>query len=545
MSVRKQSLIATIAISGSRVAGLIREIVFAFFFGASPVLDAYLTAFRIPNLLRDLFSEGALSQAFVTVFAKKRVTEKDQSAFELAYLVQGFILVVVGCLIILGIYFSPAIVSSIASGFTGDKLHYAIYLNRILFPFILFVSLAAVSMGMLNSFGKFALPQSASTFFNIGSITIGLIMAFWMAPEYAQQIKDHFIYGKPLNEPNWHTATRAMTGMAFGTLAGGFIQWVIQIPALMKLGFKPLFKFDFKNKDLKQVLKLTVPAIIGGAAVQINVLINTNFASYLADGSISWLNYAFRLMQFPIGVFGVAIASATAPELARKIVSKDHEAVRSTIQNSLSMALFLCIPSALGLIILAKPIIALIYQHGHFTISDTEQAALALQAYAIGLSFYSLIKIYQPAFLANNNAKTPMFISLGSVALNAFVNYLFVFVFHFSHWGLALGTSCVACFNFILLGLFLRKYISGIWQKSLVINLLKIIFTSSFAMILAMMTLNELQDLSYLFSKLAFQLLLVFVPISIAIGVFITMGMLFKIPEAHQLRILILKKFNR
>jgi len=468
MSTRKHSLIASIAVMGSRVAGLVREVVFAYFFGASGVLDAFIAAFRIPNLLRDLFSEGALSTAFVTVFSKKSVREGDDAAWSLANKVFLFLLYTLGLICLLGIIFSPVLVHLVASGFEGEKFDLTVRLNRLLFPFILFVSFAAVAMGMLNSKGKFALPQSASTFFNVSSIVIGLAVAWLMAPD-------------AFHNPTWDSMTRAITGMAIGTLSGGLIQWLVQMPPLFKMGFRFHWAKLRNDAALKEVLLLTIPAIIGGSAVQINVLINSNFASYLADGSMAWLNYAFRLMQFPIGVFGVAIATATTPALSRLLAEGKKAELSNTLRDSTQMALYLCIPSALGLMLFSEPIIHMIYQHGRFSTNDTLQTAHALNAYAAGLSFYAIIKIFQPAFLAFDRARTPMIISLCSIAMNAGLNALFVFVFHFNHWGLALGTSLVACTNCLLLMFFFNRQCQTFAFDNLTGHLLKTLITAALA----------------------------------------------------------------
>lgn len=501
---------------GSRITGLLREMVFAFFFGAGPALDAFIAAFRIPNLLRDLFSEGALSNAFVTVFSKKAVKEGEEAAWRLANRVFGFVAVVLGGITILGVVFSPSIVHFVASGFTGEKFQYTVLLNRVLFPFILFVSFAAIAMGMLNTKGKFALPQSASTFFNITSIVTGLLFAYLLEPTGMKQCFALLINQSGEKMVSWEATTRALTGMAIGTLLGGLVQWGVQMPALHRLGFRFRPSVDFKDDGLRQVLKLTGPAIIGGAAVQVNVLVNTNFASYLADGSIAWLNYAFRLMQFPIGVFGVAIATATAPAVARLVAQNDPENFKKTFRESIQLTLFLCIPSALGLILLAEPILGLIYQHGQFTSADTHQAALALMAYSAGLTGYALLKVYQPAYLAHHDTRTPMIVSLLSIAINFSMNWLFVFVLHFQHWGLALGTSSVALWDILLLSLLFRKKMRGIWSAGMWKQAGKILVAALLSCLAGWLTFHEL-GLRIGNEGIPRQLLLVFLPIGITV----------------------------
>ncbi|HBF13285.1 MAG TPA: murein biosynthesis integral membrane protein MurJ [Deltaproteobacteria bacterium] len=542
VSIRKHASIATIAVMFSRFAGLLREMVFAFFFGAGPVLDAFIAAFRIPNLLRDLFSEGALSTSFITVFSKKCAKEGDKPAWELANQVMSYILVVVGGLTVLGIIFSPLFVHLVASGFTGEKYTYTVFLTRFLFPFILFVSLAALCMGMLNTKGKFALPQSASTFFNITSITIGLIASYFFSPEWFHTV---WHYGADASKGlvTWKMSTRAMTGMALGTMAGGLVQWLVQVPSLYRLGFRFRFGFSFKNKDFRNVLQLTLPAILGGAAVQINVMINTNFASYLVDGSISWLNYAFRLMQFPIGVFGVAVATATTPVLARMVATKDTLHLQKTLGQSTQMALFLCLPSALGLIVLAEPIMALIYQRGHFNISDTLQSAHALQAYAVGLVAYALVKIYQPAFLAFNDAKTPMIISLVSIAINFVLNWIFVFVLHWGHWGLALGTSAVALWNAFALIKISSKNIPQVWNKNLFKQLTKIFISSLIAAVFAWGTYFYLLHLMGN-SRLIDRFVLTLAPIAMAVGIYVVTCLILGVEEARAMTTWTSRKFK-
>lgn len=503
--IHKQASIATLAVSGSRVMGLAREMVFAYLFGASPALDAFIAAFRIPNLLRDLFAEGALSTSFVTVFSQETAKGGDEKGWKLANQVFTAVFIIIGLVTVLGIFFSDSVVSFVASGFTGDKHRFTVFLNQILFPFILLVSLAAVAMGMLNTKGKFALPQSASTFFNITSVACGLLFAWILSP--------HFFGG---GQSTWEVVTRAMTGMAIGTLIGGFVQWAVQMPSLIKMGYRPRPALGWGNPAFIKVMKLTGPAIIGGAAVQVNVLVNTNFASYLADGSISWLNYAFRLMQLPLGLFGVAVALASAPALARLLAQNEHEQFKKTLRESSQMALFLCIPSALGLIALADPIISLIYQYGQFTAHDTHQAANALRAYAVGLSFYALIKIYQPAFLAHGDAKTPMAISLLSIAINFTANWLFVFKFGFAHWGLALGTSCVALWDFLWLAFLMRKKSTDICNGQAVKEVAKIVLSAALSVLAGWVVYRQISGIMGN-DNLWQRLLLVFPPIAITL----------------------------
>jgi len=453
--VTRSAAVVSLAVMGSRIVGLVREQVFAAVFGVSVQSDAFIAAFRIPNLLRDLFAEGALSSAFVSVFSHEIVTRGERAAWRLANLVFNGLLFVVSLVALLGIIFSPQIVTLIARGFEAvpGKVELTTEMTRIMFPFIIFVALAAVAMGVLNTRDRFGVPASASTFFNLGSILGGLGVAYVIDP---------------------HFGPRAIIGWAIGTLIGGALQFLVQVPSLYRVGFRYRPMISFTDPGVQQIIRLMGPAVLGAAAVQINVFVNTNFASYLGTGPVSWLNYAFRLMQFPIGVFGVAIGTATLPALSRATARRDLGDFRRTLSDSLGLVFLLCIPSACGLVVLGRPIISLIYERGRFTAVDTEQTAGALAFYAIGLAGYAAIKVLAPAFYALNDARTPMTISLISIVTNYTCNHLLIRELGFGHRGLALSTSLVALFNFLALFLLLRRKIERIEGRRILDSLLKI-----------------------------------------------------------------------
>ncbi|HKG22268.1 MAG TPA: murein biosynthesis integral membrane protein MurJ, partial [Blastocatellia bacterium] len=369
-SVARSAGIISLAVMASRVLGLFREMVFAYFFGASKSFanDAYVIAFRIPNLLRDLFAEGALSSAFVPVFSEYLVKKDEKEAFRLSNLVMTSLILVLGALVVLGIIFAPQIVMIFAHGFGDDPEKFAltVKLTRIMMPFILLVALAAQAMGILNARGRFAIPALSSSFFNVGSILGGIFFASLLTnPDFsdpARAIIDNPVEG--------------IIGMAYGVLIGGFLQYAIQWPSLRRAGFRFRPILSFSDPGARRIFKLMGPAVIGAAAVQVNVLINSNFASTIpGDGPVSWLNYAFRLMQFPIGVFGVAIATATLPSISRNAALEQLDEFRHTLARSVRLAFLLTIPSAVGLAVLGKPIIALIYQRGDFRPIDTSHTA--------------------------------------------------------------------------------------------------------------------------------------------------------------------------
>lgn len=438
LNTRASGVIA-LAVMFSRVLGLIREIVFAALFGTAN-LGIFIVAFRVPNLLRDLFAEGALSTAFITVFSQKIEKEGERSAWALAAKMMTLAVVFMSAITILGILFSRPLIALLAGGFRPEDRDMTILLTQIMFPFILLVSLAALVMGMLNSRNVFGVPAMASSFFNIGSIVGGLLIGWWIDPQFGQ---------------------KALIGLAVGTLIGGLLQFVIQLPSLKKVGFS--FRPDFRWNDsgIRRILVLMVPSVIAASAVQINVMINTGFATHLGSEAVTWLNAAFRLMQLPLGIFGVAVATITLPVVSRIAAAGDRGDFGPTLGKALRLAVFLTLPSAVGLYFLARPIISLIYERLAFTAADSLQTGLALQFYAMGLVAYAWVKVLSPAFYAIDKKWTPMLVSFGSIAMNVGLNYLFIFHLGLGHKGLALSTSLSAGMNFFVLYLLMTRHARG------------------------------------------------------------------------------------
>jgi putative peptidoglycan lipid II flippase len=480
-SVARSAGIVSVAVMGSRVLGLVREQVFANYFGAGFVNDAFQVAFRVPNMLRDLFAEGALSVAFVKTFTDYIEKQNEEEAWRLASMVMNALAIVLSAISILGIILAPYIVSLIAPGFAPEKAALATTLTRIMFPFLLLVALAAVAMGVLNTRGRFGIPASASTLFNVGSIVGGLLCAYWLSGGGWERLKDPDAI--PSVRAQW-----AIIGMAIGTLIGGALQFLVQVPSLRRVGFRFRPKVSFSHPGVRQVMRLMGPAIIGTAAVQINVFINTLFASDI-PGAPSWLGYSFRLMQFPIGVFGVAIGTATLPAISRYAARGDIQHFRSTLSSSIGLVFLLTIPSACGLIILGKPIIALLYQRGAFTALDTQMVQAAIIGWSVGLVGYSAIKVLSPAFYALDDARTPMIISFVSIVINAAGAYFFKMWLSrygvtpqtpsgYGHAGLALATSSVALVNFFALAYFMRRKIKRLEGRRILSSFVRISLAS-------------------------------------------------------------------
>ena len=460
-SVVRSAGIVSVAVAMSRVTGLLREIVMARLFGAGFIYDAFLLGFRIPNLTRDLFAEGALSSAFVPIFTQTLAQKGKKEAAILSNLVGTALIMIVGAFCALGVIFSPALVNLLAEGFhqVPGKFELAVRMTRIMFPFLLLVALAAQAMGVLNACNRFAVPALASTFFNLGSVAFGLVLGYSLAP---------WLHIEPIS------------GMAIGVVLGGALQLIWQVPALRREGFSFHPSIDWSHPGLRKIITLMGPAILGNAAVQINVMVNTNFASRIpGNGPVSWLGYSFRFMQLPLGLFGVAIASATLPSISRSAGAGNMQEFKRTLSRSLGMVFLLTVPSSVGLIVLGKTMIGAIYQGGKFHAYDTQQTALALSCYAAGLAGYAALKVLNPAFYALHDARTPMVVSLISIAVNYVTASLLLSSTNLSHAGLALSTSTVAVFGAVALFIILRARIGRMYGRSLAASIGKIAVAST------------------------------------------------------------------
>jgi putative peptidoglycan lipid II flippase len=447
----------SLAVMCSRVLGLIREQAFAILFGAGYAFDAFVVAFRIPNLLRDLFGEGALSAAFVAVFADSEAKKGEREIWALAGNVMVFFTILLSVITLLGVVFSEQIVRFMVDAefeAVPGKVALTRQLSVIMFPFLVFISLSSVVMGILNTRGRFFIPAMASGFFNLGSIIGGVGLAFVMP---------HF--GQP-----------AIVGMAIGTIIGGLLQFVGQLPTLFRAGFIFLPRLDLQDPGLRRIVRLMLPAVIGLAPLQINVLINTYFASSLEEGSLSWLSYAFRLFWLPVGVFGVALAMAAMPVISRYAALRDMAKLRETLVSALTMAFCLTIPAAVGLVFLGEPIVRIIFQHGSFSPLATVKTAEALTFYALGLFAYSSVKIMVPVFYALDQTRYPVMGSFLAMAVNLLAVLLTIDLLQ--HRSLAFAVSCSMAVNFLFLGVVLYRKLGGYSLPYLLSGLAKVVLAS-------------------------------------------------------------------
>lgn len=527
-SVAKSAGIVSIAVMFSRVLGLVREMIFANFFGAGFLMDAYIVAFRIPNVLRDLFAEGALSAAFVKVFTDYQINKGEKEAWKLASLVLNALVVVLSAVTILGIVLTPYVLPYLVD-FSPEKTALAITMTQIMFPFILLVAMAALAMGVLNTKGIFGIPASASTIFNITSIIFGLFFAFWLSGGTWAGSNDKNAI--PSIGSQW-----AIIGMSIGTLIGGGAQFLIQLPSLFKVGFRFSPLLSFTDEGVRRVMNLMAPAILGTSAVQINVLVNTYFVSQF-DGAQGWLQYAFRLMQFPIGLFGVAIGTASVPVLSKMASEGKFIDFRNTLSSSLKLVFLMTLPSACGLVVLGEPIIRLIYERGKFHEDDTLMTAYALAGYSIGLTGYAAIKILSPAFYALGDAKTPMIIAIASIAVNALASYLFrnwLMDFGYGHVGVALATSSVALVNFFALAIFMRGKIKRLNGREIFSSFIRIAFASAIMSVVCYFSYYFLHQ-QFGGKGFFYKLIEAFIPIGLGGIIFIMSAKLLQIDEVNKI----------
>jgi putative peptidoglycan lipid II flippase len=519
----KAASVVGLAVLCSRILGLAREQIFAALFGGGRVMDAFTIAFRIPNLLRDLFAEGALSTAFVTVFARTAALDDDAAAWRLANKVATLAIVSLSAITVLGIAFAPWLVALLAPGFDPAKATLTVTLTRVMYPFILLVSLAALVMGMLNSRNVFGIPAMASSFFNLGSIVAGVLLGHWLDPHFGE---------------------RALLGLAVGTLIGGGLQLLVQLPALRRAGFVFRPDFQWREPGVGAILRLMGPSVIAASTTQVNVLVNSAFASELGDGPTFWLSAAFRLMQLPLGIFGVALGTVSLPLLARMAATGNEAAFRSELARGMRLAFLLTIPASIGLMMLAEPIMSVLYQHGRFDAYQAAQAAGALRFYAIGLCGYAALKVLVNAFYAIDRRKTPMVVSFIAVALNLLLNFTFTRRLGWGHRGLALSTACVASSNFLILYFLMRSHLGRLESRAMLVLLGKIAVAAALLGAICWLGMH------YLLADWARQpfwpkLAALAVVITVAAGAFFACANALGIPEVHDIARAVQRRLQR
>ncbi len=443
--------LAGIATLTSRVLGLARESIQAAIFGAGNEVDAFLIAFRIPNLARDLFAEGAMSAAFVPTFTRYLTLRGKAEAWRLGNSVINTLLLVCGLLSLLGIIFAGPLVTLYAGDYAAvpGKLQLTVQLTRVMLPLMTLVAIAAAMMGMLNSLHHYFIPALSPAMFNVASISCMVALVPVM----------------PFLE--W---PRIMA-LPVGVILGGLGQIVIQWASLRGEGFRYRPFLNFRDEGLQRMLGLMGPGTLGLAATQMNVFINTLLATRQGTGAVSWLTYAFRLMYLPIGLFGVSIATAVLPQASRHAATGEHEATGNVVSRGLALMMALNVPAMFGLMVLAEPIVRLLFERGRFLPSDTASTAAALRFYAVGLVGYSAARIVSPVFYAIGRSRVPVAVSLGSIACNIAGGFLLSRFLGFR--GLALSTSIAALVNGGMLFWLLRSPLRGLDEGHLFLTLVK------------------------------------------------------------------------
>lgn len=423
----------------SRVLGLVREVVFARFLGAGAAMDVFVVAFQIPNFLRRLFAEGAFSQAFVPVISEYRKDRSHDEVRALSDRVAGTLAVILLTVTIIGMVAAPAVIWLFASGFDGAdsaKFDLSVDLLRITFPYLFFISMTSFCAGVLNTFDRFAVPAFTPVLLNVCMIG-AVILA---APYFEQPV----------------------VALAWGVFVAGLVQLVFQFPFLLRIHMLPRPRFDLAHEGVRRILTLMLPAIFGASVAQVNLLIDRKIASYLDDGSIAWLYYSDRLLEFPLGVFAIALGTVILPGLSRQRTAGDEAAFANTLDWGLRWVALISVPAACGLFVLAGPMVSAVYLYGEFTEFNAQMVRFSLMAYALGLVGFSLVKVLVPGYFARQDTRTPVRIGVKAMLFNVVANLVLVgLMVHFEivapHAGLALATVLAAWLNAFLLWRGLRR----------------------------------------------------------------------------------------
>jgi len=416
----------------SRILGFIRDMLFARIFGVDSGTDAFFVAFKIPNFLRRLFAEGAFAQAFVPVLADYKEHGGKEALKYFIDRTAGTLALVLMVVTIIGMVAAPLLITVFAPGFLWEGKQYdlAVQMLRITFPYLFFISSVAFAGGILNSHGRFAIPAFTPVFLNLCMIAT----AIWLAPLMAEPVM----------------------ALAWGVFAAGVVQLMFQFPALMRLGLMPRLRFGFYDEGVKRIMKLMLPAIFGVSVTQINLLLDTLIASFLAAGSISWLYYSDRLVEFPLGVFGIALATVILPNLSKNHAADDLVAFSKSLDWGLRLVLLIGVPASVGLLLLAEPMLSTLFQYDEFSASDVKSAGKSLMAYSVGLLGFILVKVLVPGFTSRKDTKTPVRYGIYAMMTNMMLNV--ALVFPLAHAGLALATSLGAFVNAaLLLGKLLKE----------------------------------------------------------------------------------------
>lgn len=427
--VNKEIYRSTVIVSAmtmiSRLMGFARDMLIAHLFGVSAATDAFFVAFKIPNFLRRLFAEGAFAQAFIPVLTDYKLNSQPLALKDFVDKTAGTLAVLLLAVSLLGGFAAPLLILIFAPGFLWEGNQYALAVDmlRITFPYIWFISLTAFSGAILNAYGRFAIPAITPLFLNLAMIAA----AVWLAPFFDEPIQ----------------------ALAWGVILAGLVQWLFQWPALVKLGLLPRLRWGWRNEGVRRILALMIPAMFSVSVVQINLLFDTLMASFLSAGSVSWLYYSDRLVEFPLGILGIAVATVILPHLSSHHADDDKRAFSQSLDWGLKVVLLVGVPATLGLVLLSKPLVSTLFQYNEFSASDVTMSSQSLMAFASGLLAFMFIKVLVPGFTAREDTQTPVRFGLYSVVCNVVFNLLLIAPL--AHAGVALATSLAAYLNAALL----------------------------------------------------------------------------------------------
>ncbi len=501
----------------SRITGVIRDMVIAAFFGASWMTDAFWVAFRIPNMLRRLLGEGSLTVSFVPVFTEYLQKKTKEEALELAQNAFTILSAILAVVSVLGILLSPFIVGLIAPGFIAkpEQFALAVFLNRLMFPYIFFIALVALCMGILNSFRHFTAPALSPVMLNIAMIAAALLL--------------YNVFSQPI------------TALAVGVLIGGVLQLAMQWPALRKFGVKFRFRFHLRHPGIKQIGLLMLPAILGAGVGTINVFVGTILASLLPSGSVTYLFYADRIMEFPLGIFAIAIGTAALPSFSQHVAAGQMEELKSGISFSLRLMLFLTIPAMVALMALNLPIISVLFQRGAFDSQATIYTGQALFCYSLGLWAFAMLRVFVSAFYSLHDSKWPMKAAIITLIVNVLASL--ALMYPLKHNGIALAGSLSAAVNVLILAVVLKKKIGTYFDRAFYISILKIVL-SSFVMLAAIRLIEYFMPWD---TDAGFKTRLLYLTCTVVAGAatFFISAYMLKSPEIHSIVGRIKGKINR
>lgn len=499
----------------SRIFGLVREQVMAFTFGAGSLTDAFLVAYRIPNLLRDLFAEGAFSSAFVPSFIKLK-NKSDEEAREFLWSLFILLFIITLGISFLFIIFAPELISLFAPSFKEEKFELTVLLTRVMAPFLSFVSIAALFMGALNSLKVFFIPSLAPAFFNIT-----MILSMLTLPSF---------FLKKGIDP--------ILSLAVGVFIGGLIQALIQVPLILKKGFAPRIPKKILSKEEKVVFKKLGPGLIGFAATQINLIITTILATGTIVGAVSWLSYAFRLFQLPVGILGVSIGNSNLVHFGDSWTKGEKKEATKILTSSFLLSFVIMVPAGIVLFILSENLVNLIFQRGAFDVTSTFMTAKALRWYALGLPFYGIYKILVPVFYTIDKQKIPVLISIFSIALNLTICLIFTPIYGFEV--LAFGTSFSIFVNCFIQFIFIKRSLDFSFKEVMNLRYFKILLSSAITYIFSIMIFDYIH-----FFEMSFILKCIFIFIQMLVISLLYLSSLYILGERRVVKSVIRKLLKR